>query len=164
MGRFSSHAFEVALRTGNLREYAADALGRFLADLNMWQRIPAFRQFVFESPAARIAASIMGRRESILLRPNAVKESERLSGLLGTKISPTGSIRTTSMFRLIQIPSRKSVSEFVRKPQPAHNPHHFGDDASYEARTSELPNIESEIEEYEILSYMVPGDCLVFKE
>ncbi|MEC8985158.1 MAG: phytanoyl-CoA dioxygenase family protein, partial [Actinomycetota bacterium] len=48
---------------------------------------------------------------------------------------------------------------------PAHNPHHFGDDSPYEGTgLPELPNIDTEIEEYEILRWdMVPGDCLVFQ-
>ena len=56
---FLRDAFEIALSNpGSLaEEYApVDGPGRFFADLNMWQRIPAFRQFVFESPAAKIAA------------------------------------------------------------------------------------------------------------
>ena len=60
---FLRDAFEVALSNpGSLaEEYApADGPGRFFADLNMWQRIPAFHQFVFESPAAKIAADVMG--------------------------------------------------------------------------------------------------------
>ena len=60
---FLRDAFEKALSNpGSLAEeyVPADGPGRFFADLNMWQRIPAFRQFVFESPAAKIAAEVMG--------------------------------------------------------------------------------------------------------
>ena len=40
----------------------ADGSAPFFQDLCNWQRIPAFRDFVFESPAARLAAALMGSR------------------------------------------------------------------------------------------------------
>ena len=41
-------------------EYAKGEEGRFFTDHNMWQRQEAFRRFIFESPAAGIAADLMG--------------------------------------------------------------------------------------------------------
>ena len=73
------------------------------------------------------------------------------------------------MFRVDSLDpvEKESSLQFVKGSHrwPAHNPHHFGDDSPYEGTgLPELPNIDSEIEEYEILRWdMVPGDCLVFQ-
>ncbi|MEX2201283.1 MAG: phytanoyl-CoA dioxygenase family protein, partial [Dongiaceae bacterium] len=36
--------------------------GRFFGDYCNWQRIPEYRRFIFESPAARVAQILMGSR------------------------------------------------------------------------------------------------------
>ena len=171
---FLRDAFEVALSNpGSLaEEYAvADAPGRFFADLNMWQRIPAFRQFVFESPAARIAASIMGAsRINFFYDQMFVKESgtpERTPWHQDQPYWAVSGQQVCSVWIPLDPITKAASLQFVKGSHswPAHNPHHFGDDSPYEGTgLPELPNIESEIEEYEILSWdMVPGDCLVFQ-
>ena len=47
-----------------------DGSAPFFQDLCNWQRIPAFRAFVFDSPAAEIAARLMGSPTvTVLSRP-----------------------------------------------------------------------------------------------
>jgi ectoine hydroxylase-related dioxygenase (phytanoyl-CoA dioxygenase family) len=46
------------------RSYQPEGSARFFQDLCNWQRIAAFRDFVFRSPAAAVAATLMGSREA----------------------------------------------------------------------------------------------------
>jgi|TARA_Y100000817_G_scaffold150283_1_gene117539 ectoine hydroxylase-related dioxygenase (phytanoyl-CoA dioxygenase family) len=171
---FLRNAFEEALSNpGSLaEEYApADGPGRFFADLNMWQRIPAFRQFVFESPAAKIAAEVMrASRINFFYDQMFVKESGTLERTPWHQDQPYWAVsgqQVCSVWIPLDPVQKESSLQFVKGSHrwPAHNPHHFGDDSPYEGTgLPELPNIESKIEEYEILSWnMVPGDCLVFQ-
>lgn len=171
---FLRDAFEVALSNpGSLaEEYApADGPGRFFADLNMWQRIPAFHQFVFESPAAKIAADVMGSsRINFFYDQMFVKEIETPERTPWHQDQPYWAVsgrQVCSVWVPLDPIPKDSSLQFVKGSHnwPAHNPHHFLDDSPYEGTgLPELPNIEAELEEYEILSWdMGPGDCLVFQ-
>src|SRR5579872_662840 len=54
--------------------------GRFVGDYCNWARIPEYRRFVFESPAARIAQQLMGSRtvrifhEHVLIKEPGTRE------------------------------------------------------------------------------------------
>ena len=58
----------------------AGGAGRFVGDYCNWARIPEYRRFVFESPAARIAQQLMGSRsvrvfhEHILVKEPGTRE------------------------------------------------------------------------------------------
>src|SRR5215813_12871466 len=53
----------IASPSGDLRTYTGAAgAGRFFGDYCNWDRIPEYRRFVFESPAAAIAARLMDSR------------------------------------------------------------------------------------------------------
>lgn len=150
---------------------SAGAPGRFFADLDLWQRIPAFKQFVFESPAACIAAEVMGANKINFFYDQVfVKEPGTLARTPWHQDQPywavSGRQVCTMWIPLDPVP-RECGLEFVAGSHrwEAHNPHHFVDDTPYE-RTNlpELPNIDSERGKYDVLSWnMEPGDCLVFQ-
>src|SRR5438132_11602491 len=59
---FLAYAIENAMNSPGIHaeEYSRRGQGRFFGDLEMALRIPEFRRFALESPAAEIAGRIMG--------------------------------------------------------------------------------------------------------
>jgi len=171
---FLRDAFEVALENpgGLAEEYSpVDGEGRFFADLDMWKRIPQFGRFVFDSPAAKIAAETMGAtRINFFYDQMFIKEPGTLEPTPWHQDQPYWAVsgRQVCSIWVPLDPVRKASSlRFVRGSHrwPAHNPHHFGDDSPYEGTgLPELPDIEANLGRYEIIGWdMVPGDCLVFQ-
>jgi ectoine hydroxylase-related dioxygenase (phytanoyl-CoA dioxygenase family) len=45
------------------KDYAPEGQGKFFTDHTMFQRLESFRRFIFDSPAAELAAQLMGSRK-----------------------------------------------------------------------------------------------------
>lgn len=145
--------------------------GRFFADFNMWQRLEPFKTFVFKSPAAQIAQQIMGSS-----RINFFYDQMFIKSQLTEERTPwhqdqpywaVSGKDVCSVWLPLDPVSSESSLHFIKGSHrwPAHNPHHFGDDTPYEGTgLPKLPNIEENLDSYEIISWnMNPGDCLVFQ-
>tara|TARA_B100000686_G_C16761194_1_gene958811 strand:- start:450 stop:1292 length:843 start_codon:yes stop_codon:yes gene_type:complete len=170
---FLHDAFDLALRyPGPLsEEYTPEGNpGRFFADLDMWQRLEPFRRFVFESPAAKVATEIMmSNRINFFYDQMFVKEKETSERTPWHQDQPYWAVsgsQVCSVWLPLDPIGEESSLKFVKGSHKwvAHNPHHFGDDSPYEGTgLPELPDIEGNMGDYEILSWGVePGDCLVF--
>ncbi len=167
-------AFELAIETPGpySEEYTPEGnSGRFFTDLNMWQRLDPFREFVFESPAARIAKQIMGsERVNFFYDQMFIKYQQTRESTPWHQDQPYWAVvgkEVCSVWLPLDPITKDSSLNFILGSHQwsAHNPHHFGDDSPYEGTgLPELPDIENNLDHYEVVSWGVnPGDCLVFQ-
>jgi ectoine hydroxylase-related dioxygenase (phytanoyl-CoA dioxygenase family) len=144
--------------------------GRFFGDLDLWKRHDRFRRFVLESPAARIAATLMqSRKANFFYDQLFVKEPGTAERTPWHQDQPYWAVtgrQVCSIWLPLDPVSRETSLQYVRGSHrwPAHNPRHFKDDTPYrDTGLSELPDIDAHPGRYERLSWdMQPGDCLVF--
>ena len=167
-------AFELAMETPgpHSEEYTPEGnSGRFFTDLNMWQRLDPFREFVFESPAAKIAKQIMGsERVNFFYDQMFIKYQQTRESTPWHQDQPYWAVvgkEVCSVWLPLDPITKDSSLNFILGSHQwsAHNPHHFGDNSPYEGTgLPELPDIENNLDHYEIVSWSVdPGDCLVFQ-
>ena len=164
--------------------YAHDNAGRtYLNDVASWQRIPEYRQFVFDSPAAEIAACLMGSSKVNIFYDSAFYRTA------GTSAPPPWHqdvpywcIRGTqvcSVWAPIDPVARHSALEFIRGSHRwndvFYRPSFFSGDGAHtfesetgardpsEDRRRAAPEVEVDGGDHEVLAWeMNPGDCLVF--
>ena len=147
--------------------------GGYLDDLMNWDRIPEYRSFVFESPAARIAGELTRALHCRILLENM------LIKLPGTReASPwhqdqpyycVEGDKLCSVWLPLDPISRDVCVEFVAGSHrwgKLFAPLKFGDHSPYAYPPGTFdapPDIDAEVSRHEILSWdMEPGDCLVF--
>lgn len=147
--------------------------GGYLDDLMNWRRIPEYRSFVLESPAARIAGRLTRSRDCRILLENT------LIKLPGTReASPwhqdqpyycVGGDKLCSLWLPLDPISRDVCVEFVAGSHrwgKLFTPIRFGDHSPYAFPSGTFdtpPDIDTESSRHEILAWdMEPGDCLVF--
>ena len=147
--------------------------GGYLDDLWNWQRIPEYREFVFESPAARIAGELTNSAHCrILLENMLIKEPGTREASPWHQDQPyycvDGDKLCSVWVPLDSVPKNVCV-EFVAGShcwKKLFTPIKFGDHAeySYPPGTFETPlDIEGERGQHSILSWdLEPGDCIVF--
>jgi len=158
---------------------AGEEQGAFFNDYCNWRRLPEFEAFVFQSPAAQLAARLMGSRtavfyhEHVLVKePGAVK---RTPWHHDQPYYPVDGRQVCSFWLPLDPVPLESSLRFVRG---SHNwgrwymPRKFRTSANYALRDSSaepqepfdtVPDIDAHPEEYEILSWeMEPGDCIAF--
>ena len=148
--------------------------GFFLTDFCMSQRLDEFRRFVFESPAAALAARFMGAsRVSFFYDAMWVKGTATPKRTRWHQDQPYYPVDGTQ-FCAIWIPldpvGRESCLELVRgshrwgrwfEPELTRRGQDLYDPAA--SPFERMPDIESERARYEIASWsMRPGDCIVF--
>ncbi len=150
----------------------AGGSGRFFGDLDIWQRQPAFRDFVLNSPAAEIAARVMGASQvNFFYDQLLVKEPGTEARTPWHQDQPYWAVagRQVASVWLPFDPVPAGVGvEFVagsHRWDQAFNPAHFLDGSPYQGTgLPALPDIDAERERHRILSFaMAPGDCLVFQ-
>jgi len=146
--------------------------GRNFGDLDLWQRLEPFRRFVFESPAARIAAELMGAtRVNFFYDQLLVKEPGTRERTPWHQDQPYWAIsgwQVCSIWLPLDPVARDTCVEYVAGSHRwgrAFNPKHFADGSPYQdTGFEELPDIEAERGRYRILTWdLSPGDCLVFQ-
>ena len=154
-------------------EYTAPGKpGRFFGDLDLWQRHDAFRRFVFESPGARIAATLMcSSKVNFFYDQLLVKEpgtAERTPWHQDQPYWAVAGRQVCSIWLPLDPVARETSVEYVRGSHrwgETFLPYHFADGTDYRDRDlPRLPDIDADRGAYDIIAFeMAPGDCLVFQ-
>jgi len=152
--------------------YGPQGRERFFGDLDMWTRLPEFRDFVLQSPAAELVGRIMGSSAATFLYDQLlVKEPGSQERTPWHQDQPYWAVKGFQVCS-IWLPldrAPKDVSlEFIAGSHrwgKTFNPTHFSDRTPYEGTgLPNLPDIEAARGDYNIVSWDVePGDCIVFQ-
>ncbi|MGH9318318.1 MAG: phytanoyl-CoA dioxygenase family protein [Vicinamibacteria bacterium] len=171
---FLAEAVEEALASPgpHSEEYTTKgAPGRFFGDLELAERLPKFRRFALESPAAEIAGRTMGaRRVNFFYDQLLVKEPgtrERTPWHQDQPYWAVSGFQVCSVWLPLDPISSEVAVEYVCGSHrwPEFSPYHFADGSPYAGTgLPPLPDIDAHREEYRIECFtMEPGDCLVFQ-
>lgn len=172
--KFLADAIDEAMATPGpyAEEYTPKGgAGRFFGDLEMAERLPKFRRFVLESPAARIAAEVMGAsRVHFFYDQLLVKEPGTAERTPWHQDQPYWAVSGRQVcsvwITLDPVPEDVSV-EYVAGSHlwPEFIPYHFADGTPYAGTgLPPLPDIDANRADHRILGFaMEPGDCLVFQ-
>lgn len=171
---FLSDAVEEAMHAPgpNAEEYvAARGKGRFFGDVELAERLPKFRRFALESPAAAIAGQIMGAtRVNFFYDQLLVKEpgtAERTPWHQDQPYWALSGYQICSVWLpLDPVPEAISVEYVCGSHRwPEFSPYHFADGTPYaDTGLPTLPDIEARRQDYDIKRFALnPGDCLVFQ-
>ena len=155
------------------RQQTAAEPGFFLTDFCMAQRIPEFREFLFDSPAAEIAARAMrSQRVNFFYDAIWVKEQGTPKRTRWHQDQPYYPIDGTQMsvcWTPLDPVARDVCLELVRgshrwqrwfQPELTRSGQElYPQDSPYER----MPDIQAEREAYDIVAFdMEPGDCIIF--
>ncbi len=163
-------------------EGAEGGPGKFFDDYCNWQEIREYRDYVFESPAAEIAARLMRSRQAIFYHehvfikdPHTEKRTpwhhdQPYYPVDGSQICsiwmPLDPIPLETSLRLVK-GSHAWGRWFMPQKFETERDYPLKTSASEEsanlARYEPMPDIDGHPERYEILAWAVqPGDCVVF--
>ena len=151
-------------------EYARSG-GRFFGDLDLWLRHDAFRRFVFESPAAEIAGTVMrSSKVNFFYDQLLVKEpgtAERTPWHQDQPYWAVAGRQVCSIWVPFDPVPEDTCVEYVAGSHTwsEFSPYHFADGTPYAGTgLPPLPDIEAERERHRIVRFALhPGDCLVFQ-
>lgn len=153
-------------------EFAAEqqAPGRFFSDASMWTEQPDCRRFVTSSPAAEIAARLMGADSVCLFFDQwLIKEP-------GTPVRtpwhhdlpywPVDGDQICSLWLALDPVDRENGAvEYIRgshRWNMRYQAQSFTGDDRYSEDLPKIPDIEARRDELDIVSYdLSPGDCIV---
>ena len=152
-------------------EYARAGHGRFFGDIEMAMRIPEFRRFAMESPAAEIAGRLMRATQvNFFYDQLLVKEpgtEERTPWHQDQPYWAVSGLQVCSLWLPIDPVPEEVSPEYIRGSHtwPEFSPYHFADGTPYkDTGLPPLPKIEEERDRYPIVRFaMEAGDCLVFQ-
>jgi len=163
--------YNMAHPAPNARDYRTEEGGRFLSDYCNWDRIPEYRDFIFNSPAARIGAELMGSNSVRLLHEHVIVKTPK-TGM------PTpwhqdlpyyclDATQTVSIWIPMDAVPRDRTLEFVAGSHlwgKYFRPQRFDGTALNENDGLEaLPDIDGDRDRYEILGWALePGDAVAF--
>ena len=155
----------------NARDYRTEEGGRFLSDYCNWDRIEAYRDFIFNSPAAEIGAELMGSTSVRLFHEHVIVKTEN-TGM------PTpwhqdlpyyclDATQTVSIWIPLDSVPRDRTLEFVAGSHlwgKHYRPQRFDGTALNEDDGLEaLPDIDGDRDRYDILGWALePGDAVAF--
>ncbi|PYN74891.1 MAG: phytanoyl-CoA dioxygenase [Candidatus Rokuibacteriota bacterium] len=144
--------------------------GRFFFDTFMWTYNAAFKQFVFESPAVRIAARMMRANkvnifydQLLIKEPGTVKRTPWHHDmpywpLVGWQVC-------TIWLALDPVAKESGAVEYVRASHKwgiQFNPTAFAGDDRYEQGMPQMPDLEAMRHSLQLIQYeLEPGDCTV---
>ena len=146
--------------------------GGFFGDLDLWQRLPRFRRFVFESPAAQIAGVVMNSAKVNFFYDHLlVKEPGTREPTPWHQDQPywaVEGVRVCTVWLPLDVVPRHACVEFVAGSHRwgrTFNPYHFKDGRPYDGRGLEtMPDIDAQRADHRVLAWSLePGDCLVFQ-
>ena len=153
------------------RSYQPDGSARFFQDLCNWQRIPAFEDFVRHSPAAGVAADLMGSRTARFFHDHVlVKEPGTALPTPWHQDLPyycvAGSANVSLWIPLDPIP-REVCMETIAGSHAwsrIHKPKRFdGSDLYAGDDRTDMPDIDANREAFPILGWeLQPGDAIAF--
>ena len=144
--------------------------GRFFHDTFVWTRNESCRQFVFDSPAAQIAAQLMqSERINIFFDQWLIKEpgtTTRTPWHHDMTYWPIdGNQICTLWLALDQVTAETGAVEYVKGSHrwgKKFRPASFGSRNQYTENIPDVPNIDAMRSELEIVQYdLAPGDCTV---
>ena len=153
-------------------DYEAGAgSGRFFGDLELALRLPKFRRFVLESPAAEIAGRVMSATSvNFFYDQLLVKEPGTAARTPWHQDQPywavSGHQVCSVWLPLDTVPAEIAVEYVLGSHRwPEYSPYHFADGSAYAGTgLPPLPDIEAERAKHDIAAFaMQPGDCLVFQ-
>jgi ectoine hydroxylase-related dioxygenase (phytanoyl-CoA dioxygenase family) len=153
------------------RSYQPAGSARFFQDLCNWQRIPAFRAFVTQSPAAAIAAALMGSRTARFFHDHVlVKEPGTALVTPWHQDAPyycVAAPRNVSLWIPLDPVPRATSLECVAGSHRwgvTHKPQRFDGTDLYAGDDREaMPDIDARRDEFRILGWdMAPGDAVAF--
>ncbi len=145
--------------------------GRFFGDYCNWDRIPEYREFVFRSPAARVAQRLMGSKSVRLFHEHVlVKEPGADVPTPWHHDQPYYCVdgrQNASLWVPLDPVARDTVPEFVAGSHRWgrwFRPERFNRTALFEDDAMEpVPDIDGERDRYEILGWdLAPGDAVAF--
>ena len=160
----------MAAPSEDVRIYDGGA-GRFFGDYCNWQRIPEYRQFVFESPAARVARILMGSRSVRLFHEHVlIKEPGADVPTPWHQDQPyycVDGAQSCSIWVPLDPVDRATSPEFVAGSHgwdQFFRPERFNRTPLNEADgLPAVPDIEADRARYDILGWdMEPGDAVAF--
>lgn len=158
---------------GPLAKFYTDAgqPGFFFGDYCNWQRIPEYRQFAFESPAADLAAAIMRSTKVNFFHEHVlVKEPRTEDRTPWHHDQPywvvDGNQVCSIWLPLDPVPQEVCV-EFIKGSHrwgKWFTPKSFSDHGNHPSNEGEtIPDIDGHRDAYQMLSWSLePGDCIVF--
>ena len=155
-------------------QQGAEEPGYFLTDFCMAQRLPEFRSFIFESPAAAIAARLMGASrvsffyDAMWVKDRATPKRTRwhqdqpyypVDGsqfcAIWVPLDPVDADSGLELVRGSHRWGRWFAPELTRRGQDLYG--------AAGGPFERMPDIEADRSDYEIVSWsMQPGDCIVF--
>ena len=157
---------------------AADEPGLFFSDFHMWRRLPAFRSYVFDSPAGEIAARLMRSskanffydvlwiKEPGTTRPSAWHQDQPYHTVDGRQVCvvwlPLDPIDRSTSLKCIKGSHRwgRWFSPVWFDEQPGDFDYDYG---KADRRFEPIPDFDAEAGKHEFLAWEVePGDCIVF--
>jgi ectoine hydroxylase-related dioxygenase (phytanoyl-CoA dioxygenase family) len=146
--------------------------GRFFGDYCNWARIPEFEDFIFRSPAARIAAALMGASSVRLFHEHVlVKEPGSDVATPWHQDAPYYCVRaekTCSLWIPLDPVPRERTLEFVGGSHvtgKTYRPERFNRTALNEGDMREaVPDIDADREKFNIIGWALePGDAVAFQ-
>jgi len=144
--------------------------GRFFFDTFMWTYNAAFKQFVFDSPAARIAARMMrANKVNIFYDQLLIKEPGTVKRTPWHHDMPYWPLNgwqvCTIWLALDPVTKESGAVEYVRGSHKwgiQFNPTAFAGDDRYEQGMPQIPDIEAMRHSLQLIQYeLEPGDCTV---
>ena len=161
----------IASPSTDARVYDDEQGRRFFGDYCNWQRFPEYRDFVFDSPAAGVAARLMGSKTARFFHEHVlVKEP-------GTSIATpwhhdqpnycVNGSQVCSLWLVLDEVPRETCLEFVAGSHRWgrwFSPERFNRTPLYEEDGFEpLPDIDANRDAYDILGWeLAPGDAIAF--
>lgn len=144
--------------------------GRFFNDTFLWPRNPEFKSYVFESPAAELAGTVMASsRINIVFDQLLIKEPSTQQKtvwhqdvtywpILGQKVC-------TLWLALDPVTARTGAVEFVKGSHlwgQRYGPIAFRADLDYAEDLPPVPDIEAKRRDLDLLQFeFAPGDCTI---
>ena len=147
--------------------------GGYFDDFLNWERIPEYRDFIFRSPAAKLAGELMrSGHVRIFLENMLIKEPGTIEASPWHQDQPyycVDGAKLCSVWVPLDPVPRSACVEFVAGSHrwgKLFTPRRFGDHSDYRYPSGAFdaaPDIEAEGGRHRILAWdLEPGDCLVF--
>lgn len=156
----------------NARIYKGEhGSGRFFVDYCNWARIPEYKDFIFNSPAAEVGAELMDSHQVQLFHEHVlVKEAQTGVPTPWHQDAPyycVDSPKTVSLWIPLDEVPRETTLEFVsgsHKWGKFYRPQRFDGTALNENDgLEEIPDINGNRNDFEIIGWAVsPGDAIAF--
>ena len=154
-----------------VRDYRDDQGGRFFGDYCNWSRIPEYRDFLFHSPAAELACTLMESVAARLFHEHVlVKESATDIPTPWHHDQPYYCVdgqQNCSLWLALDPVPRETAVEFIAGSHrwgKWFRPERFDNTPLYQHdRFYTLPDIDGHREDYRILGWeLAPGDVVAF--